>query len=143
MSSRLGTAPRSTTRRLLATAALAVVLGLGVSMSAPAGSASAAPAAPTSSSAAQADPIAASQADPVERTFYVSPRAVDNIKSGTLQPRALAGLVCTQFHSGLACVKSLTLVLEGGPGTTDPRTCQRGQGFTISYYSTHRSHCGR
>jgi hypothetical protein len=143
MLSRLGTATPSSTRRLLATAALAAVLGLGVSMSAPAGSASAAPAAPTSPSTADADPIAASQANTAYREFHVSPRAVGRLKAGTLDPKALAGLICTQIHSGVSCAKSVAYVLrQGSPGVTDPRTCGIGVGYTVVYPATFQSRCG-
>ncbi|MFT2753697.1 hypothetical protein [Clavibacter sp. Sh2088] len=142
MSSRLTTTPPSSARRLLATAALAAVLAFGVSMSAPAGAASAAPAAPTSHSAAQADPIAASQAGIVNREFHISSRTVARLAAGTLSPQALAGLICTQFHSGIACAKLVTYVLQGYPGVTDPRTCARGEGFIVAYPNTYQSRCG-
>ncbi|MBF4625250.1 hypothetical protein [Clavibacter sp. VKM Ac-2872] len=147
MSSRLEITRPSTTRRLLATAALAAVLGLGVSMSAPAGSASAAPAASSSSSSssssstAGADPIAASQEQIINREFHVTPRTVAKLVAGTLTPKALAGLICTQIHSGIQCAKRITHLLQGYTHSTDPRTCARGQGYIVSYPITLRSRC--
>ncbi|MBT1634382.1 hypothetical protein [Clavibacter michiganensis] len=143
MPSRPGTTPRRTSRRLLATAVLAAVVGLGVSISTPAGSASAAPAAPTSSSTADAGSITASQAGLVNRSFFVTPYDLARLAYGQTDPDKLAVQICTANHTGKACVTDASYVLRRGQGTVDWRTCNIIDGYTIVFPIVFESRCGR
>jgi hypothetical protein len=142
MSSRLGTTPRSTARRLLATAALAAVVGLGVSVSIPTGSASAATAAVSSSSTADAGSIAASQEGLINRSFFVTPYDLARLAFGQTDSYKLAAQICTANHSGKACVQIVSYVLRGGQGSENWRTCNITGGYTVVFPDLFQSHCG-
>ncbi|OUE28089.1 hypothetical protein BFL36_02515 [Clavibacter michiganensis] len=142
MPSRPATTPRRTSRRLLATAVLAVVVGLGVSVSTPAGSASAAPAAPTSSSTADAGSITASQAGLVNRSFFVTPYDLARLSFGQTDSYKLAAQICSANRSGKACVTIVSYVLRGGQGSVDWRTCNISGGYTVVFPDLFQSHCG-
>jgi len=143
MPSRPGTTPRGTSRRLLATAVLAAVVGLGVSVSTPAGSASAAPAAPTSSSTADAGSITASQAGLVNRSFFVTPYDLARLAYGLTDPDKLAVQICTANHTGRACVTVASYVLRRGQGMVDWRDCNVTGGYTVVFPDAFQSRCGR
>jgi hypothetical protein len=117
MSTHLGSARRLTPRRLLAAFALAAVVALGVSMSAPAGPASAAPAAaPTSAVLTSrvvtttADPVGASDRAATTHRITISHEFIDAFRNGPINARAMeqratyyADLVCGADNLGAQC----------------------------------------
>ena len=102
MSSRLAIMHRPAARRVLATAALAAVVGLGISVSAPTDPASAVPAAVSSSSTADAGSITASQAGLVNRSFFVTPYDLARLSFGQTDSYKLAAQICSANRSGKA-----------------------------------------
>ncbi|MFT2753698.1 hypothetical protein [Clavibacter sp. Sh2088] len=143
MSSSLGAAARLSPRRLLATAALAAVIALGVSVATPAGSATAAPVAASSSSSPVADPIAASEWLHISsRTYFVGSPDLSLLASHQISLAGLAVKTCTAHGSGRTCVP----LLEDGLrllGRVTVFTCGGFSGYTVVVPSIWRSHCGR
>ncbi|MBM7411288.1 hypothetical protein JOE38_001111 [Clavibacter michiganensis] len=142
MSSRLAATPRPAARRLLAAAVLAVVVGLGVSVSAPTDPASAAPVAASSSSTADAGSIAASQAGLVNRSFFVTPYDLARLSFGLTDSYKLAAQICTANRSGKSCVQIVSYVLRGGQGSENWHTCNITGGYTVVFPDLFASHCG-
>lgn len=142
MPSRLARTLRSTSRRLLASAVLAAVVGLGASVSTPIGPASAAPVAVSSSSSADAGSITASQAGLVNRSFFVTPSDLARLSFGLTDSNELAAQICTANRSGKNCVVIVSYVLRRGQGVADWRTCNITGGFTVVFPDAFQSHCG-
>jgi hypothetical protein len=159
MSSRLGTSPRLTPRHLLATAALAAVLGLGASLSTPTGSASAAPKSAVSVSAsasASSSGSSSSSSSSVEtesawrsrwasdsRSFFVDASAIARLLGGQISAAGLAGQVCTANHPGKACVQLVAYALRGSSVAVNPAACSSTSGYTVVFPRIYQSHCGR
>jgi hypothetical protein len=146
MSSRLGTAPRLTPRRLLGTAALAAVLGLGVPLSIPTDSASAASVAPVSASSASALSVEAESAwrsrwSSDSRSFFVDASSIARLNIGQISAAGLAAQACTAIHSGKGCVQLVAYVLAGSRYARNPATCP--DGYTVVFPRIYNSHCGR
>ncbi|MDA3805115.1 MULTISPECIES: hypothetical protein [unclassified Clavibacter] len=130
---------------MLATAALAAVIALGVSVATPAGPATATPvvASSSASSSPVADPIAASEWLHISsRTYFVSSTDLSMLASQQISLAGLAVKTCTAHGSGRTCVP----LVEAGLrllGRVTVFTCGGLSGYTVVVPSFGKSHCGR